>query len=79
MQSAGKSPTDAAEYSIALDDGPSRPAPISRREAIGRSAIATAGMAAWAVPEILFAKPARGATLSAPAVDRLFQRGQRFE
>jgi hypothetical protein len=38
---------------------------LSRRQAIGRlSAIATAGAAAWVVPEILTAKPAGGATLS---------------
>jgi hypothetical protein len=37
-------------------------APISRRQAIGRlSALATAGAAAWVVPEILTAKPAAGA------------------
>ena len=38
---------------------------ISRRQAIGRmSAVATAGAAAWVVPEIFTAKPAAGATLS---------------
>ena len=38
---------------------------ISRRQAMGRmSAVATAGAAAWVVPEILLAKPAAGATLS---------------
>jgi len=31
------------------------------------SALATAGAAAWVVPEILTAKPAAGATLSGPA------------
>jgi hypothetical protein len=37
----------------------------SRRQALGRmSAVAGAGVAAWAVPEILTAKPAAGATLS---------------
>jgi hypothetical protein len=41
---------------------------LSRRQAIGRmSAVATAGAAAWVVPEILTAKAAGGATLSAPA------------
>ena len=38
------------------------------------SAVATAGAAAWVVPEILTAKPAAGATLSGPAtspVDRV--------
>ncbi len=44
---------------------PGRPR-LSRRQAIGRmSAVATAGAAAWVVPEILTAKPASGATLSA--------------
>ena len=41
---------------------------LSRRQAIGRmSVVATAGAAAWVVPEILTAKAAGGATLSAPA------------
>ena len=41
--------------------------PISRRQAIGRmSALATAGVAAWVVPEILTAKPAAGAAMSSP-------------
>ena len=39
---------------------------LSRRQAIGRiGAVATAGAAAWVVPEILTAKPASGASLSA--------------
>ena len=42
---------------------------LSRRQAIGRmSVIATAGAAAWVVPEILTAKPAGGATLSTDAL-----------
>jgi hypothetical protein len=42
---------------------------LSRRQAIGRmSVVATAGAAAWVVPEILTAKAAGSATLSAPAV-----------
>ena len=42
---------------------------LSRRQAIGRmSVFATAGAAAWVVPEILTAKAAGGATLSAPGV-----------
>ena len=42
---------------------------LSRRQAIGRmSVVATAGAAAWVVPEILTAKAAGGATLSAPGV-----------
>jgi hypothetical protein len=42
---------------------------LSRREAIGRmSMLASAGAAAWVVPEILTAKAAGGATLSAPGV-----------
>jgi hypothetical protein len=44
--------------------GTGRPG-ISRRQAMGRmSAVATAGAAAWVVPEILLAKPAAGAALS---------------
>jgi hypothetical protein len=39
---------------------------LSRRQAIGRiGAVATAGAAAWVVPEILTATPASGASLSA--------------
>jgi hypothetical protein len=46
------------------DAGTDRPR-ISRRQAMGRmSAVATAGAAAWVVPEILIAKPAAGATMS---------------
>jgi predicted phage tail protein len=42
---------------------------LSRRQAIGRmSMFATAGAAVWVVPEILTAKAAGGATLSAPGV-----------
>jgi hypothetical protein len=42
---------------------------LSRRQAMGRmGALATAGAAAWVVPEILTAKPAAGATLSSPGV-----------
>ncbi len=38
---------------------------LSRRQAIaGLSAVASAGVAAWVVPEILTAKPAAGAVLS---------------
>src|SRR5580704_8756952 len=38
---------------------------FSRRQALGRAGVlATAGAAAWVVPEILTAKPAAGATLS---------------
>jgi hypothetical protein len=41
--------------------------PLTRRQAIGRmSVFATAGAAAWVVPEILTARPADGATLSGP-------------
>ncbi len=52
---------------LAVDgDRPGRPR-LSRRQAIGRmSAVATAGAAAWVVPEILTAKPASGASLSGP-------------
>ena len=49
----------------ALSDGTH----LSRRQAIGRmSALATTGVAAWVVPEILTAKAAGGATLSGPAL-----------
>lgn len=42
---------------------------LSRRQAIGRmSVVASAGAAAWVVPEILTARAAGGATLSAPGV-----------
>lgn len=42
---------------------------ISRRRVLGRmSLVATAGAAAWVVPEILTARPAGGATLSSPVV-----------
>jgi hypothetical protein len=51
------------------DQGPQSeqvgPSGISRRQAMGRlTAVATAGAAAWVVPEILTAKPAAGAALS---------------
>ena len=40
---------------------------LTRRQAMQRmSAVATAGAAAWVVPEILTAKPAAGASMSAP-------------
>jgi hypothetical protein len=40
--------------------------PLTRRQALGRmSAVATAGAAAWVAPQILTAKPAAGAALSA--------------
>lgn len=43
---------------------------LSRRQAIGRlSAVASAGVAAWVVPEILTAKPAAGAVLSGTTDD----------
>jgi hypothetical protein len=49
------------------DRSPTRGPRLSRRQAIGRmSAVATAGAAAWVVPEILTAKPASGARLSGP-------------
>jgi hypothetical protein len=42
---------------------------LSRRQALGRmSLFATAGAAAWVVPEIVTARPAGGATLSSPGV-----------
>jgi hypothetical protein len=46
-------------------EGPTGRNPMSRRQAMGRmSAVATAGAAAWVVPEIFTAKPAAGAALS---------------
>jgi hypothetical protein len=40
---------------------------VTRRQALGRmSALASAGAAAWVAPQILMAKPAAGASLSAP-------------
>lgn len=60
---------DAPASRAAPDGAVSGPVRMSRRQAIGRlSAVATAGAAAWVVPEILTAKPAGGATLSGPAV-----------
>jgi hypothetical protein len=56
----------ASRVAGALSDGT-----LSRRQAIGRmSAFATAGAAAWVVPEILTARSAGGATLSGPALLR---------
>ena len=56
---------DAAASRGGPEDPPGDGAHLSRRQAIGRmSAFATAGAAAWVVPEILTAKPAGGATLS---------------
>jgi hypothetical protein len=47
----------------APDDSPGRV--LSRRQALGRmSVVATAGAAAWVVPQIMTAKPAAGASLS---------------
>jgi hypothetical protein len=46
-------------------DGPLGRSRMSRRQAMGRlSVVASAGAAAWVVPEILTAKPAAGAALS---------------
>lgn len=54
---------------IPAEEGGTGPARLSRRQAMGRmSAVAAAGAVAWAVPEILTAKPAAGATLSNPDV-----------
>jgi hypothetical protein len=67
MQSE-ESQADVAAFPGAPGGPPSGRTPISRRQAIGRmSALATAGAAAWVMPEILTAKPAAGATLSGPA------------
>ena len=58
---------DAAASREASDSEPLGVARYSRRQAMGRmSALATAGAAAWVVPEILTARPAGGATLSGP-------------
>jgi hypothetical protein len=63
MQSDGTQGDAAASRAISETNR------LSRRQAIGRmSVVATAGAAAWVVPEILTAKAAGGATLSAPAV-----------
>jgi hypothetical protein len=65
---AGESRREDVVASAAMDAAADRPeAPrLSRRQAIGRmSAVASAGVAAWVVPEILTAKPASaGAVLS---------------
>lgn len=56
---------DVVASSSAADHGSAGRPRISRRQAMGRmSAVATAGAAAWVVPEILMAKPAAGATMS---------------
>ena len=55
---------------ISEDGGPTGPPRFSRRQAMGHmSAAAAAGAADWAVPEVLIAKPAAGATLSNPIGD----------
>ena len=55
---------DGGVSPAAPDDAPS-PRTLSRRQALGRmSVVATAGTAAWVVPEIMTAKPAAGASLS---------------
>jgi hypothetical protein len=56
-----------SDEGISGDGGRTGPRHLSRRQAIGHmSAVAAAGAVAWAVPEILTAKPAAGATLSNP-------------
>jgi hypothetical protein len=58
----GAASGDPANTTEGKGDGRPR---LSRRQAMGRmSAVATAGAAAWVVPEILTAKPAAGAALS---------------
>jgi hypothetical protein len=60
---------DEAEGGVAASGAIPGESRVSRRQAIGRmSVFATAGVAAWVAPEILTAKPAGGATLSAPVV-----------
>ncbi len=62
MQSR-RSNRDVGASPVAASAGSGRT--FSRRQALGRmSAVATAGAAAWVVPEILTAKPAAGATMS---------------
>lgn len=59
--------TTRREDAIRGNGGPTVPRRLSRRQAMGHlSAVAAAGAAAWAVPEVLTAKPAGGATLSSP-------------
>jgi len=61
--------TAQRDEGISGDGGRTETNRLSRRQAIGRmSVVATAGAAAWVVPEILTAKAAGGATLSAPGV-----------
>ncbi len=56
---------DLADASAIAPDAARSRRTISRRQALGRMSIAaTAGTAAWVVPEILTAKPAGGASLS---------------
>jgi hypothetical protein len=62
--------TAQRDEGISGDGGRTGPRHLSRRQAIGHmSAVAAAGAVAWAVPEILTAKPAAGATLSNPVAD----------
>src|SRR5271156_736380 len=59
--------TSQRDDGISGDGGRTGPPRLSRRQAMGHmSAVAAAGAVAWAVPEILTAKPAAGATLSSP-------------
>jgi hypothetical protein len=61
-----KERTDRDADASPVSPGDARPGrTFSRRQALGKaSVVATAGAAAWVVPEILMAKPAAGATLS---------------
>jgi hypothetical protein len=60
-----QSQRDVVASSVAPGEGRAGRPRISRRQAMGRmTAVASAGAAAWVVPEILMAKPAAGASLS---------------
>jgi hypothetical protein len=61
--------SEGSQEDAAAPRAPHEGGALSRRQALGRmSLIATAGAAAWVVPEILTARPAGGATLSSPGV-----------
>jgi len=64
-QKDGSGRVEGATTPAGAGDGALGRPRISRRQAMGRlSVVATAGAAAWVVPEILTAKPAAGAALS---------------
>jgi hypothetical protein len=64
-----KDVTAKGDERISADGGGTGPPRLSRRQAMGHMSVVTAvGAVAWAVPEILTAKAAGGATLSSPGV-----------